>query len=337
MLKYSALLTLAINPCKAGFVDDFKNLMESKQDIKLQFPVDCKPGEDCFIQFYPDRLANTKFADYRCGLRSFDNNQATVIALQSMQAMNNGVSVFAAADGKVSKVKRDSELSDDENQYISSSAENCGNQVVINHGHGWETHYCFLKPDSIVVEEKQLVKQGDPIAEVGKVGYDQSLPNLYFYVYHNKKTVDPFVGSGAYYTCNVYEKPLWLNPIPYQTVNVIAAGVEDKPINRDYIVEFGGLHKSRINSGSKSISFWVFISGLQDGDEEVFEIYEPGGALEYKYEGAIKNFKGFHYYINAMEIDKPANGFKKGSWKLRYYGIRNSKPILKIERIIEVI
>jgi murein DD-endopeptidase len=324
-------------PANAGFFEDVKNIVPLKKDQKFQFPVNCTLGEDCFILFYPDAYNTTRQADHKCGLRTFDQNQATVITSHSIQQMLNGIAVLAAADGKVTKVKKDSELSDDDNQYIKNSSENCGNQVVISHGQGWETHYCFLKPDSILVSEKQLIKKGEQIAEMGSVGYTQSLPNLYFYVYHNNKAVDPFVGPMTYHACNTVQKPLWDTMIPYQSINIIGAGVDDRPINRDYITEFGGMHKNRINSTSKNFGFWIFVAGLLDGDEEIFEVYEPGGNLEHNYQGVIKNFKGFHYYINAIEFDKPAKGFKKGTWKLRYLALRKSKPILKIERIVEVI
>jgi len=324
-------------PANASFFEDVKNIVPLKKDQKFQFPVNCTLGEDCFILFYPDAYNTTRQADHKCGLRTFDQNQATVITSHSIQQMLNGIAVLAAADGKVTKVKKDSELSDDDNQYIKNSSENCGNQVVISHGQGWETHYCFLKPDSILVSPKQIIKKGEQIAEMGSVGYTQSLPNLYFYVYHNNKAVDPFVGPITYPSCNSIQKPLWDTMIPYQSLNVIGAGVDDRPINRDYITEFGGMHKNRINSTSKNFGFWIFVAGLLDGDEEIFEVYEPGGNLEHNYQGVIKNFKGFHYYINAIEFDKPAKGFKKGTWKLRYLALRKSKPILKIERIVEVI
>lgn len=332
-----SIYALSFQPASAGFLEDVKNIVPLKKDLRLQFPVNCTLGEDCFILFYPDAYNTSRQADHKCGLRTFDQNQATVITSHSIQQMLNGIAVLAAADGKVTKVRKDSELSDDDNQYIKNSSENCGNQVVISHGQGWETHYCFLKPDSILVSEKQLIQQGEQIAEMGSVGYTQSLPNLYFYVYHNNKTVDPFVGPMSYYACNTVQKPLWDTMIPYQSINVIGAGVDDRPINRDYITEFGGMHKNRINSTSKNFGFWIFVAGLLDGDEEIFEVYEPGGNLEHNYQGVIKNFKGFHYYINAIEFDKPAKGFKKGTWKLRYLALRKSKPILKIERIVEVI
>jgi hypothetical protein len=330
------IFTFFTYPANANFLDDMKNIMTLKKDLKLQFPANCAIGEDCFVLFYPDSYNTSRFTDHKCGSRTFDQNHATVITSHSIQQMLNGVAVLSAADGKVLKVKKDNELSDDD-QYIKSPSGNCGNQVIISHGQGWETHYCFLKPDSILVEEKQTIKQGEQIAEMGSVGYTQGLPNLYFYVYYNGKPVDPFVGQMTYSACNSIQKPLWLTPIPYQSLNVIGAGVDDKPIDRDYIIEFGGMHKSRISSNSKNFGFWIFVAGLLDGDEEVFEIYEPGGSLEHNYKGIIKNFKGFHYYINAIEFDKPSKGFKKGTWKLRYLASRKSKPILKIERIVEVI
>jgi hypothetical protein len=51
-----SIYALSFQPTSADFLEDIKNIVPLKKDLKLQFPVNCTLGEDCFILFYPDAI-----------------------------------------------------------------------------------------------------------------------------------------------------------------------------------------------------------------------------------------------------------------------------------------
>ena len=98
--------------------------------------------------------------------------------LQSHQGVDytipEGSSVFATADGKVSKVSRRNSTS--------------GTTIVIDHGNGYETSYSHLNKTN--VRKGQQVRRGDIIALSGNTGLSLS-PHLHYEVRYNGIRVDP--------------------------------------------------------------------------------------------------------------------------------------------------
>ncbi len=98
--------------------------------------------------------------------------------LQSHQGVDytisEGSSVFATADGKVSKVSRRNSTS--------------GTTIVIDHGNGYETSYSHLNKTN--VRKGQQVRRGDVIALSGNTGLSLS-PHLHYEVRYNGIRVDP--------------------------------------------------------------------------------------------------------------------------------------------------
>ncbi len=64
-----------------------------------------------------------------------------------------------------------------------------GNEIVIDHQNGYLTIYKHNA--SLMVQERQFVKQGDAIALLGNSG-DSTAPHLHFEVWKDFKPVDPF-------------------------------------------------------------------------------------------------------------------------------------------------
>ncbi len=98
--------------------------------------------------------------------------------LQSHQGVDytipEGSSVFATADGSVSKVSRRNSTS--------------GTTIVIDHGNGYETLYSHLSKTN--VRKGQQVRRGDIIALSGNTGLSLS-PHLHYEVRYNGIRVDP--------------------------------------------------------------------------------------------------------------------------------------------------
>lgn len=88
-------------------------------------------------------------------------------------AGNEGAPVQAAADGEV--------------VYVGSAVRGYGNLVIVRHGDDFITAYAHNR--KVLVAEKQSVKRGQPIAELGRSDADR--PKLHFEIRHQGKPVDP--------------------------------------------------------------------------------------------------------------------------------------------------
>lgn len=87
-----------------------------------------------------------------------------------------GTPVCAAAEGRVVRVKQDSNSGG-----VTSDQYALANTVVIDHGNGLFTQYLHLKRASVLVNEGQLVEAGQVVALSGNTGFS-SVPHLHFQV-----------------------------------------------------------------------------------------------------------------------------------------------------------
>ena len=88
-------------------------------------------------------------------------------------AGNEGAPVQAAADGEV--------------VYVGSAVRGYGNLVIVRHSDDFITAYAHNR--KVLVTEKQSVKRGQAIAELGRSDADR--PKLHFEIRHQGKPVDP--------------------------------------------------------------------------------------------------------------------------------------------------
>ena len=88
-------------------------------------------------------------------------------------AGNEGAPVQAAADGEV--------------VYVGSAVRGYGNLVIVRHSDDFITAYAHNR--KVLVAEKQSVKRGQAIAELGRSDADR--PKLLFEIRHQGKPVDP--------------------------------------------------------------------------------------------------------------------------------------------------
>ncbi len=82
-----------------------KLITQTPQTPRFAQPIDCQLGQDCFILLYPDRDPSPNAVDFGCGRQTYDDHKGTDFAIPDEQAMARGVSVVAAAPGKVLRVR----------------------------------------------------------------------------------------------------------------------------------------------------------------------------------------------------------------------------------------
>jgi hypothetical protein len=168
----------------------------------LSVPIACEPRKTCFIQSYVDTIRGPERGDYACGSATQDEHKGTDFRVLSAAVAEKGVAVLAAADGTV-KARRDA-MPDQlvaEGDKDGIKGRECGNGVVLDHGHGWETQYCHMRRGSVGVDSGQLVRRGQRLGDVGYSGLAQ-FAHLHFEVRHDGKVIDPFSGRTQNEACD---------------------------------------------------------------------------------------------------------------------------------------
>lgn len=101
---------------------------------------------------------------------------------KSGQSFNEGINI-AAPLGTVVRATADGEV-----MYVGREPKVYGNLIIIKHANNYLTAYAHN--DKINVKRGAKVKQGQPIATVGKTGA-VSIPQLHFSMRKDKKTINP--------------------------------------------------------------------------------------------------------------------------------------------------
>ncbi|WP_098410577.1 M23 family metallopeptidase [Thioclava sp. ES.031] len=153
-------------------------------------PVECTLGQDCYIQNYVDRDPGPGARDAGCGGLTYDRHKGTDFALLTEAQMQAGVQVIAAAPGRVIAT-RDGEPDGAYASGQTAAGKECGNGIVIDLGHGWQTQYCHLRDGSISVTRGDQVAAGAPLGLVGQSGKAE-FPHLHLSLRHDDTVIDPF-------------------------------------------------------------------------------------------------------------------------------------------------
>ncbi len=98
--------------------------------------------------------------------------------------------VYAAADGIITKVKKDVKGND-------TSYRTYGNFIEIEHSGGYKTFYAHLKYDSIKLNVGDKVVMGEEIALMGDTGYAFG-NHLHYEISKDNKEIDPTLYTYVY-------------------------------------------------------------------------------------------------------------------------------------------
>lgn len=255
MSRTAAVLTLALALPAGAF--------------ELEQPVDCTLGDDCFIQQVFDHDPGTGAADFTCGPLSYDGHDGTDFGLPTRAAMEEGVSVLAAAPGKV-VATRDGEA--DFAPVI--PGRECGNGIVIDHGQGWQTQYCHLKQGSLLVRNGETVDAGARLGLIGQSGMAE-FPHLHLSVRRNGTKIDPFAPDAT--TCGPVAKDLWQPDLPVAPGGLLAIGITTAVPEYDAIK--AGLASPDLPVTAPALVVWAYTFGPRAGDELDLSITGPEGEV----------------------------------------------------------
>lgn len=147
----------------------------------------------CFIQNYVDVDPEHGGQDCYAHSRSYEQHKGTDFRV-SYDAMLAGVEVLAAADGTVLRTRDGMDDNFLQDGMIDVEGRECGNGVIIDHGDGWQTQYCHLKKNSVLVAQGESVKAGSVLGKVGLSGQTE-FAHVHFQVTCRGEIVCPFSGA----------------------------------------------------------------------------------------------------------------------------------------------
>ena len=258
--------------------------------LRLMLPVACTQGQDCWIVNQVDMDPEEgKARDYTCGVQTYDGHEGTDFGLRDARAMEEGVSVLAAAPGKVLRVRdtmEDFQPTPEQLEKMIAGKQSCGNGVLIDHGNGWQSISCQLKKGSVSVRPGDNVTAGQKIAEIGQSGAAE-FPHLHFGLFYKgpqkdsiHRAVDPFSGAFADQGCGKVRDAMWdlgLS-LQYDPMSVFVSGFS--PAVPDF-AKIRADATSPESTGGKidALTYWVGLYGMQKGDKITLEILSPDGSV----------------------------------------------------------
>lgn len=264
-------------------------------------PLDCEPGETCWIVNYVDNDPSPERRDYRCGWLTYDGHKGTDFAIRDLGAMRKGVSVLAAAPGVVIGT-RDEMRDVDVNEIGGPAAlkgKDCGNGVRIAHDGDWFTQYCHVRLGSVAVRRGQRVAAGDKLGLVGLSGATE-FPHVHLEVTRGRTVVDPFVGETPGQACGPGPAPLWrkdvLARLAYRSALLNNAGFASaRPTERG--VREGLFRENVLSRRSPVLYLWVDIYWPRPGDDLEIRITAPDGqtVLDYRKRLTIRKPRDFYF------------------------------------------
>jgi hypothetical protein len=290
-------------PAQAGMPDE------------LVLPIDCQPGQSCWIVQYVDHDPGPGARDYMCGPMTSDGQKGTDIAIRDLEVLARGVEVRAAAAGVVDAT-RDG-MADQSVEQIGHAAvagKECGNAIRIAHGDGWTTWYCHLRRGGLLVRKGDKVAVGQPLGLVGLSG-ETSFPHLHFDVRHGDDIVDPFVGLKRDRDCGSGKDPLWradvMTELAYQPVVLTNAGfAPSAPEMAD--VERGWHQQTALPATAPALVLWVEGYWLAAGDRAHLTISGPDGAPVL--DRAVDLDKAWKRWFQFAGARRPGNAWPAGSY-----------------------
>lgn len=254
--------------------------------LRLMMPAACTPGQSCWVVNHVDMNPASGMAeDFTCGSKTYDGHEGTDFGLLDTAAMKGGVSVLAAAPGRVMRVRnnlQDANPTPEQIEKMLAANQGCGNGVLIDHGKGWQSIYCHLKAGSVLVQPDMQVTAGQKIADIGQSGAAE-FPHLHFGLFYEEKpgiveTVDPFSGTYAAQGCGHAKGAMWdvgMN-IDYDPMAIYASG---------FATGVPDFNKLRENASSpatltpaiEALTYWVGLYGMHEGDQITLSITAPDG------------------------------------------------------------
>lgn len=243
-------------------------------EFRLDLPIDCDLGQNCFIQQFVDHDPGPDAHDFTCGTLSYDGHKGTDFALPTLSDIASDVDVLAAAPGVVAGLRDGmaDRLYAAGDQAVAQ--KECGNGIVIRHADGWETQYCHMKSGSVAVAQGDVVEAGTVLGQVGLSGQTQ-FAHLHLSVRHNGQVIDPFHPEMSA-TCGQAQDDLWVETPDFTPGGFIYAGFSDHV--PDYTaVKQHNVAQAELADDAPGLVLFFYAYGGREGDVVTLTINGPDG------------------------------------------------------------
>lgn len=306
--------------------------------LELRLPADCKLGEDCFLQQFPDMKKGDGAIDPFCGIATYDGHDGVDLRVLSMKDVARAVPVVAVADGEVLRGRDGVEdrLVETQGQREAIMPRACGNGVVIAHADGLESQYCHLRKGSIVVQPGQKLKAGDKIGDVGASGLAQ-FPHVHLTIRRDGVEVDPLTGRKIGEECVTDPsdaRPLFSPAVmammkPLQP-EILGFGLSGALVDYDTLV-IDGPPPNATTADPVRIA-WVWLANVKGGDALRIVLEGPDGErLADNTTKPLDRNKAI-YFSYAGKKGRPT----AGSYRLDVTVLRDGSPVLNRSKQITV-
>lgn len=277
----------------------------------LEQPIDCVLGETCYIQNYVDADPSPNWSDFACGTLSYDGHKGTDFALLTLQDMERGVDVLAAASGVVVGTRDGmADIAITAATAADVEGRECGNGVAIDHGEGWITQYCHMKRGSIVVAKGDTILAKEPVGQVGLSGKTE-FPHLHISIRQHGRVVDPFAPSDTGTRCDpLREDALWADTIGYVAGGLVRLGFETGVPSYDN-VKSGAAGAALLAPDAPAFVLFAQGFGSRKGDVIHLQITGPDG-FAFDHETTLDKPQAL--YFRAAGKKKPQGGWVAGHY-----------------------
>jgi hypothetical protein len=302
-------------------------------DIRLELPVACAIGKQCWVQQYPDHDLGPDAADYTCGSETYDGHGGTDIRALTPKET---VPVVAAAAGVI-KGRRDGmddKLVRDDSDRTLVAGRECGNGVVITHDNGWETQYCHLRKGSVKVKTGDVVEAGTQLGEIGYSG-DAGFPHVELTLRKDNEVIDPFGGPIAS-DCGAAHQSLWSDTAAKALAYVGGSLLQLQFTDREPTllnVETGQMPLPAFDRTSSAIVTYAWLINLKMNDVVSIRLRDSNGELAHN-DVTLDHNKA--QYLLFAGKKKPDGGWAKGQYVASLTVTRATKVVLTHEEGIQI-
>ncbi len=304
----------------------------------LSWPIDCVLGQSCFIQQFVDHDPGKGAVDFACGGATYDGHKGTDIRLPTAAEMRKGVSVLAAASGRVVGLRDgmvDHRLQNAKDRAAIKGRE-CGNGVVLLHKDGWRTQYCHMKNGSVLPQKGDWVLRGTTLGQVGLSGNTQ-FPHVHLSVYKGKQIIDPFQPEIVNKCGAELGETLWettvLNRFPYQPSKIVTMGFASKVVGFDAVMDGRIAAVSSMDRYKPLVAYGLGIN-LKMGD--IFQILISGPSGKIVQSNSPKMPRNKAQWMSFAGKKAPSGGWPKGAYEMHISILRSGSILTEGYKITTI-
>ena len=312
---------------------------DSTTPPKLGLPIVCPDGAKCMIQQYVDIDPGPGVRDFTCGTATYNGHKGTDFRVLRLTDVERGVDVVAVAPGRVVATRNsmpDRLVRSPEARKAVRNRE-CGNGLRIDHGGGWETQYCHLRQDSVIVTKGERVERGQKLGLVGYSGL-AAFAHVHVGLKKNRKVIDPFTGRGIVNDCSTDRATSFWDPsiadsLTYRAGEIVDLGFSPGPTKRTQI-ERGRLDGFAPKRDSKALVGWGWAINLRKDDRMRIRLTGPGGAKVAENSVSMDRNKAEYFVFSGKR--RPKGGWPSGDYRVTVTVTRDGATVGEASRDVSV-